>query len=437
MKTKHNITRTAEQIKPGYKKTKVGVIPEDWEVKRLGEIGLPKMCKRIFKEQTTTIGDIPFYKIGTFGGVPDAFITKELFEEYKSKYSFPKKGDILISAAGTIGRLVVYDGIPAYFQDSNIVWIDNNEKLISNKLLFYIYSIVRWQKTEGGIVSRLYNSDLKNVSLPIPPLPEQEAIADCLTTWDKAIEIQKKLIAAKKLQKKGLMQQIFNGQLKVENACPEQGRSGQLIQAKDGEDFTKEWKEVKLGEVFAMKKGKNLSKSAVVDKGKHKCVLYGELYTKYSEVIHKVVSYTNEEDSFLSKVNDVLIPSSTTTNGWDLITSSCIQEDNVMLGGDIIVLRPKNNKINSVFFSYLFSNAMYKEVIGYTQGVTIIHLYGSDLVKIKINLPSIEEQTAIAELFQTADKEIELLEKQFTQLELQKKGLMQVLLTGTKRLVES
>src|SRR5690554_4875813 len=161
--TKNNPSSPSETIREGYKKTPIGVIPEDWEVKKLGEIGAPKMCKRIFKEQTNTNEGIPFYKIGTFGGVPDAFITKELFDEYKERYSFPKKGDILISAAGTIGRLVVYDGEPAYFQDSNIVWIDNNEELISNKLLYYIYSIVRWQKTEGGIVSRLYNSDLKKV----------------------------------------------------------------------------------------------------------------------------------------------------------------------------------------------------------------------------------------------------------------------------------
>src|SRR5690606_12077740 len=152
-------TKDKIEIKPGYKKTKVGLIPEDWEVKRLGEIGLPKMCKRIFKEQTNTNEGIPFYKIGTFGGVPDAFITKELFDEYKERYSFPKKGDILISAAGTIGRLVVYDGEPAYFQDSNIVWIDNNEELISNKLLYYIYSIVRWQDRKS---TRLNSSHVIN-----------------------------------------------------------------------------------------------------------------------------------------------------------------------------------------------------------------------------------------------------------------------------------
>ena len=78
--------------------------------KKLGDIGSVLMCKRVFREQTDSTGDVPFYKIGTFGGVPDAFISRELYEELKSKYSFPKKGNVLLSAAGTIGRTVRYDG---------------------------------------------------------------------------------------------------------------------------------------------------------------------------------------------------------------------------------------------------------------------------------------------------------------------------------------
>ncbi len=92
-----------------------------WVEKKLGEIGRVSMCKRVFKEETTATGDIPFYKIGTFGKEPDAFIPSHTYNEYRAKYSFPKEGDVLISASGTIGRRVRYDGEPAYFQDSNIV----------------------------------------------------------------------------------------------------------------------------------------------------------------------------------------------------------------------------------------------------------------------------------------------------------------------------
>ena len=93
-----------------------------WEQRKFGDLGSVAMCKRIFKEQTSTDGDIPFYKIGTFGAEPDAFISRELFEEYRGKFQYPNIGDMLISASGTIGRTVEYKGEEAYIQDSNIEW---------------------------------------------------------------------------------------------------------------------------------------------------------------------------------------------------------------------------------------------------------------------------------------------------------------------------
>lgn len=98
------------------------------EWKALGEIGEVRMCKRILKSQTSSEGEIPFYKIGTFGKEPDSYISRKLFNEFKEKYSYPKVGEVLISASGTIGRTVIFDGRESYFQDSNIVWIENNEK---------------------------------------------------------------------------------------------------------------------------------------------------------------------------------------------------------------------------------------------------------------------------------------------------------------------
>ena len=140
----------------------------DVEWKALGEIGEVRMCKRIFKEQTSDVGEIPFYKIGTFGKEPNAYISKELFEEYKSKYNYPKIGEVLISASGTIGRAVIFDGRDAYFQDSNIVWIENDESQVLNKYLFYVYQIAKWEIAEGGTIQRLYNDNLKKTRIPIP-----------------------------------------------------------------------------------------------------------------------------------------------------------------------------------------------------------------------------------------------------------------------------
>src|SRR5690606_31701303 len=146
---------------------------QGWEIKKLGEVGRVCMCKRILKNQTLPTGDIPFYKIGTFGKTPNAFISKEVYQEYRSKYSFPKKGDILISASGTIGRRVVYDGLPAYFQDSNIVWIDNNEELVTNEYLYEFYGVCDWNPSKGATISRLYNDDLRRITISFPRIEEQ------------------------------------------------------------------------------------------------------------------------------------------------------------------------------------------------------------------------------------------------------------------------
>lgn len=156
------------------------------EWKTLGEIGEVCMCKRIMKNQTNAEGCIPFYKIGTFGKKANAFISEELYEEYKQKYSFPRKGEVLISAAGTIGRAVIYDGEPAYFQDSNIVWIANDESLVLNKYLYYFYSVADW-RLEGGTIKRLYNNNLKAVKIPLPPLSTQRRIVSVLDRFESLV----------------------------------------------------------------------------------------------------------------------------------------------------------------------------------------------------------------------------------------------------------
>lgn len=154
------------------------------KVIELGDVGPVRMCKRILKNQTASSGDIPFYKIGTFGKKPDAYISNELFQEYKQKYSYPKKGDILISASGTIGRTVIFDGENSYFQDSNIVWIDNDETLVLNKYLYHFYKIAKWGIAEGGTIQRLYNDNLKKVKISIPQLKEQQRIVSILDKFE-------------------------------------------------------------------------------------------------------------------------------------------------------------------------------------------------------------------------------------------------------------
>lgn len=146
------------------------------------------MCKRIFKDQTSADGEIPFYKIGTFGGKPDAFISRELFEEYKNKFQYPKVGDMLISASGTIGRTVEYTGEEAYFQDSNIVWFQHDER-IDNSFLKCIYSIVKWSGIEGSTIKRLYNDNFMKTEFYMPSIAEQQKIGSYFSTLDHLITL--------------------------------------------------------------------------------------------------------------------------------------------------------------------------------------------------------------------------------------------------------
>jgi type I restriction enzyme S subunit len=187
---------------------------EDVKYLALGAIGKVSMCKRIFREETTSIGDIPFYKIGTFGKKADAFISKDLFNHYQNKFSFPKIGDILLSASGTIGRKVIYDGKPAYFQDSNIIWLEHDESKILNSFLFYLYEIIVWQ-TEGSTIKRLYNSILLKKIVPVPSLNEQKRVVNILSSVDEKILVNKKLKEKLILLKKGLMQDLLSGRVRT------------------------------------------------------------------------------------------------------------------------------------------------------------------------------------------------------------------------------
>lgn len=173
--------------------------------KTLGDIGSVKMCKRILKNETDNEGDVPFYKIGTFGKEADAFIPKDLYDEYRARYSFPKEGDVLISASGTIGRAVVYDGKPAYFQDSNIVWIDNDERIVSNRYLWHFYKIAKWFVSSGGTIARLYNDNILRTKIPVPFADDPER---SLGEQARIVAILDKFETIAKSSQKGLPREI-------------------------------------------------------------------------------------------------------------------------------------------------------------------------------------------------------------------------------------
>lgn len=181
---------------------------DNWEQCKLGDLGSVAMNKRIFKNQTSENGEVPFFKIGTFGSYPDAFISRKLFEEYKSKYPYPEVGDILISASGSIGRTVVYQGEDEYFQDSNIVWLKHNGRL-DNKFLKQFYSIVKWQGLEGSTIKRLYNKNILDTNISVPTLAEQNKLGAFFEQLENAITLRQQKVASLKSLKQAYLQKMF------------------------------------------------------------------------------------------------------------------------------------------------------------------------------------------------------------------------------------
>lgn len=223
----------------------------DWEEMMLGDVGSVAMCKRVFKEQTHEVGDVPFFKIGTFGDVPDAYISQSLFDELKSKYAYPKVGTILLSASGTIGRQVEYNGEDAYYQDSNIVWLEHDDTVLDSYLKQF-YSVVKWQGLEGSTIKRLYNKTILDTPFYRPSLPEQRKIADLLSAVDDVIAAQEAEVAAWEKRKKGVMQKLFSQEVR--------------FKADDGSDFP-DWEEKTLGDLGYFIRGLSYNKTQVLDDG--------------------------------------------------------------------------------------------------------------------------------------------------------------------------
>ncbi|RIY33653.1 hypothetical protein CJP74_01300 [Psittacicella melopsittaci] len=178
-----------------------------WDVITFEKIGSVKSCKRVLIEQTTPEGDIPFYKIGTFGGQADAYITRELFETYKSKYPYPKKGDVMMSAIGTIGKSIVYNGEEAYYKDSNIIWL-TNDKGIDSKFLQILLSIVNWG-AEGSTLRKISSKDILNMLTVLPSKEEQIKVSNLITDVENHIKELSSKISSLERFKQALLQRMF------------------------------------------------------------------------------------------------------------------------------------------------------------------------------------------------------------------------------------
>jgi len=400
------------------------MVPEGW---RHAPIKL--LCKSIIDcvNKTAPVVDYetPYKMIRTtnvrHGKVDTDNVRYVEAETYKNwvRRGAPKKGDLIFTREAPVGEAGILDSDDSVFLGQRTMMYRADPSKSSNLFLFYSLQTRFCQKqiedfSNGGTVAHMRVPDCGEIIVRVPPLPEQEKIAKILSTWDRAIAVTEKLLKNSQQQKKALMQQLLTG-------------------TKRFLGFGREWKEYRLEEIFTFKKGKSLSKAAVSNKGKNKCILYGELYTRYSEVIKNVISYTNSHDGTKSVAGDVLIPSSTTTSGVDLANATAIMEDGVLLGGDINILRPNTGLVNSSFIAHLLTHIKKHDIAKRAQGITIIHLYGSDLKHLTVSLPELKAQEKISKILADTKHEIEILEQKLNCLRQEKRALMQQLLTGKRR----
>jgi restriction endonuclease S subunit len=370
-----------------------------WEQRKLGEIGSVSMCRRIFKEQTSETGDIPFYKIGTFGADPDAFISRELFEEYKSKYPYPQKGDILISASGSIGRAVEFAGNNEYFQDSNIVWLNHDERL-SNPFLKCFYSVVKWAGIEGSTIKRLYNDNILNTVICMPSVPEQKRIGLFFENLDNLITLHQR------------------------ECISFTARAGRRILTANKKRNTSSWEQRKFDEVFDCTVPNNTLSRAELsyDEGTVLNVHYGDVLIKYGSVldvqkddIPRIPHRCREDfNGALLQDGDVIIAD---TAEDETTGKACeignLQGSAIVSGLHTMVCRPRNRMALGYLGYYLNSNAYHHQLLPLMQGIKVLSLSRSNIQKTSVSYPiAVKEQQLIAYYFSQLDNLITLHQRQ-------------------------
>ena len=388
---------TKNNIPAGYKDSAVGIIPQEWEVKRLGacfSIGHGRDYKNLSN------GDIPVYGSGGIICYVGSFL---------------HDGEtVCIGRKGTINKPFYYNG-PIWTVDT--LFYTHNFQSVLPRYVGYLFDSIDWMRyNEATGVPSLTAKTISNIKKAVPPMEEQRKIAEILGVWDEAIEKQSGLIEKLELRKRALMQRLLTGRTRLPG-------------------FTTPWQKVKLGEIGKFDKGVGVPKEKIVSEG-CKAITYGEIYTKYDYVIKDFASYIDSDTAQTSKQissGAILFAGSGETLEDIGKCVAFIDNDKAYAGGDIIIFNP-TIEVDSLVLSYILNSPIaIAQKRRYGQGHSVVHIYQKDLARIEFELPSLPEQKAIAEVLTAADNEIATHRKKLDALRLQKRGLMQQLLTGKTR----
>lgn len=387
-------------MKQGYKLSPLGPIPEDWEVKRLGEVCTFHNGRAYNQKELLNQGKYRVLRVGNFFTNNSWYYSSLELEDDK----YANDGDLLYAWSASFG--------PRFWKGEKVIyhyhiWKIDSFRNISNSYLysFLFFDASKLKKNlQGGTMVHVTKENMENRWIPLPSLPEQQRIVSVLSLWDTAIEKQTALIEKLTLRKRGLMQQLLTGKKRLEG-------------------FSGEWKRVKAGEIFKSISVKGNGSEVLLSATQEHGVIPRD------QLEGRVTMPTGDTNSFkLVEVGDFVISLRSFQGGLEY------SEHRGIVSPAYTVLKPIV-EIDKSFYRYYFKSAEFIghlaiAVIGIRDGKQISY---DDFCFVKIPYPNIEEQKAISSILLQADIEIELANKKLARLQEEKRGLMQVLLTGKKR----
>ncbi|MDR3063012.1 MAG: restriction endonuclease subunit S [Methanobrevibacter sp.] len=394
---------------------------DDWE-ENIGKNIFKLFGGGSFKSSDSVENGIKWLKIANIGinkikTLEMSFLPKNFKNQYQN-YILKKEDVVLALTRPILNHKLKIAIVDDCFNDSLLnqrVGKITKVKQNSDKFIYYLLQLPKNVKYMEDVISgsdppNISNKDILMIKINTPSLKEQEKISSFLLLIDKKINLLEEKLCHFNDFKKYCLQQLFSQKLRFK---------------KENEENYPDWDEKKLGDIGTFSKGGSLSKSDLSKKGT-KCILYGDLFTIYDEIIDSVELFTDIERKKLkfATKGDILFSSSTTVDAMSIASSSALMLDDVALGGDINAFTPKNI-ILSEFLSYQINHFQKKQIAKYAQGTTIIHLYNDSLRKVVINFPILEEQEKIANFLINLDNKIDKIAIELENTKEFKKALLQ------------
>lgn len=449
MKNEQNQTILAGKVPVGYKQTEVGIIPEDWELKSIGELA------KVYRGASPRPIDDPkwFDRNSSIGWLRISDVSnakKYLFNTSQSlsnlgvlKSRFVPAGNLVMSICATVGKpiitkkdLCIHDGFVVF------------NSLVPNQEYMY-YSLEKlegsWSKKgQTGSQMNLNTTLINNVIIPIPPLKEQIAIAEALSDVDSLLVSLEKLIEKKRAIKTGTMQQLLTGKKRLPTFAQREDGTPKGYKTTELGEIPEDWEVVSFDSILEkFQNGYAFSASKYAATGipiitMSQIGLSGKFQFDLHNVNYWDFASSSDLKDFEVHYGDLLIAMTDVTPDKNLIGQMAISSynDTALLNQRVGIIRCNPDLIQKQFLFYLSSMPIWKQ---YCKNVASLGVQANigvkDIKRAKIVLPSLKEQTAIAEILSDMDAEIEALEAKRTKTEEIKQGMMQELLTGRTRLI--